>query len=286
MNTPAFTPERSDAFRSALIDHVAATRPQRRRRGLWAASLILIGALSGAGVSAAAFAATGVLNPDYPAGQPVPEMPGAVTAPAGTLPGAPLISLLGTPTSARFTEAAELPLNDRPAAATHLRVTLSPLTAGEVAWGTDASGNDPSSSFSTADVTSGIATTWYDFPLDDTVDTLQLTPSSGFAGIVTLQYVNYVPTRLAVNANGETYGVEGGPDGVPDLIAVTTTTGQEGYARATDLNAFSPDHPGQPSTPDEAVTWQAERDQKYPNGWDIPVYNSDGTTTIGSHHVG
>jgi hypothetical protein len=34
------------------------------------------------------------------------------------------------------------------------------------------------------------------------------------------------------------------------------------------------------------VRLQAERDQKYPDGWDVPVYESDGVTRIGSFHVG
>lgn len=34
------------------------------------------------------------------------------------------------------------------------------------------------------------------------------------------------------------------------------------------------------------VKLQNERDQKYPNGWDIPVYESDGTTQIGTFHIG
>jgi hypothetical protein len=31
---------------------------------------------------------------------------------------------------------------------------------------------------------------------------------------------------------------------------------------------------------------QAERDQKYPNGWDVPLYESDGETQIGTFHIG
>jgi len=41
-----------------------------------------------------------------------------------------------------------------------------------------------------------------------------------------------------------------------------------------------------PSSPAEAARWQRERDEKYPNGWDIPVYESDGTTRIGTFHIG
>jgi len=51
-----FTPERSDTIRANLISHIAENPPRRRRRALWAAGLVLAGALAGAGASAGAFA--------------------------------------------------------------------------------------------------------------------------------------------------------------------------------------------------------------------------------------
>lgn len=53
-----FTPERSDSIRANLINHVAENFRPRRRRTLWAAGLVLVGALAGAGVSAGALAGT------------------------------------------------------------------------------------------------------------------------------------------------------------------------------------------------------------------------------------
>ena len=81
-----------------------------------------------------------------------------------------------------------------------------------------------------------------------------------------------------------------GTEGMPDLVYVggMTVDGRaiDGYAKASDLFAFSPDHPRNPANPDEALRWQAEREVKYPNGWDIPVYEKDGVTQIGTFHMG
>ena len=60
----------------------------------------------------------------------------------------------------------------------------------------------------------------------------------------------------------------------------------EAYARTSDLNAMSPEHPGEPTSPAQALEWQDERGNKYPNGWDVPAYESDGTTQVGTFHIG
>lgn len=290
MNTT--TTSRSDAIREALIGHVADTQMLRRWR--WPAiGLVLAGAALGAGASTAAVAATGgfaVQQPAMPTGQPTPNLGDPVAAPPGTVPGSPIIALLGNPISYPVAAVAELPLTDRPAAATHLRVTVVPRAAGRFSWGTDPSGNNPNGAWGVDDIVAGTGTTWYDFPLDESTTTLYLDPADGFTGTVTLQYVTHIPTRLGVNARGETYGAEGGPDGVPDLVAVVGEAPDgstvEGYARAVDLQGFSPDHPGMPSSPEEALEWQRERDEKYPDGWEIPVFESDGVTRIGVFRIG
>jgi hypothetical protein len=290
--TDQFSPERSAVIRAQLIDTAARVQPARRRR-LWGVALVLAGSLVGAGVSTAAFAATGTFTdaaPSVPAGQPVADLGEAITAPPGTEPGAPVISLLGAPQSRVIEGASTLSLEDRPSEATHVRVTLTALAAGLISWGTAADGNNPSVSYSPEDVGSPRSETWYDFPLDDTTTQLYFDAQRGGGATAVVQYVRHVPTRLAVNEHGDTYGVEGGPDGVPDLIHVAGLaddgTGVEGYAWASELSAFSPEHPTQPATPEEALEWQAERDEKYPEGWTIRIYESDGRTAIGSFPIG
>jgi hypothetical protein len=248
--------------------------------------LVAVGALGGAGVSTAAFAATGAFAP---AGDPAAAGE-AVPAPPGTTPGAPIVSALGKPQSLSISEATDIPLDDRPSGATHLRVAVVALSAGGLGLGTDASGNNPQMRFASADIGTRSAGGWYDVPLDDAAPVLSLRPADGFMGTVSLQYLTYVPTHLGVNARGETYGASGGPDGEPDLVAVIGRgpDGSEvqGYARATDLDAFSPDHPAQPANPDEALELQEQRDSDYPGGWDIPVFESDGVTEIGTFRIG
>lgn len=287
-----FSPERSAAIRAQLVDTAAHVQPARRRR-LWGVALVLAGSLVGAGVSTAAFAATGTFapaTPSAPTGQPVAELGEAIAAPPGTEPGAPVISLLGTPQSRVVAEASTLSLEDRPSEATHVRVTLTALAAGQISWGTAADGNNPSVSYTTDDVGSSRSETWYDFPLDDSTTQLYFDTQRGGSATAVVQYVRHVPTRLAVNEHGDTYGVEGGPDGMPDLVRVSGLaddgTGVEGYSWAAELSAFSPDHEALPSTPAEALEWQEERDEKYPTGWDIRIYESDGRTVIGSFHIG
>ncbi|WP_029263169.1 MULTISPECIES: hypothetical protein [unclassified Microbacterium] len=288
--TPSFSPERSEAIRAELITTVARTRPGRSR-GLWAAVLVLAGTLAGAGISTAAFAATGSFSPTpTPVNQPAVDSGEGIIAPPGTEPGSPVISLLGTPQSLVVEDDVDVALDRPPREATHVRVTVTMTSPGTVTWGPDPEGNNPSSHASTADIGVTTAVAWYDFPLDGTAMRLYFQAAAGASATAVLQYLNQVPTRLGVNEHGDTFGVEGGPDGTPDLVRVTGVADDgrevEGYAWASKLSAFSPEHDAQPSTPKEAVEWQEERDEKYPSGWDIRVFESDGRTGIGTFHVG
>ena len=203
-----------------------------------------------------------------------------------------MIIVVGDPTSLTVTSPVEVPFADRPAEATHVRVTVTCLTVGTIAWGTDPSGNNPTSSCTASHGRSASGTAWLDLPLDESTTTLFVKPEGQATASVTLQYVNYIPTLFAVNEHGETYGSGESDQGLPDLILVeaTGTAGDtiRGYARVTDMNPsiWGPDHTGNPATHEEAVQWAAELEDKYPNGWDIPVYESDGTTQIGTFHIG
>lgn len=274
----SFSSNRSDAIRAGLIAHA---RPRVGRGRVWrSVGLVLAGALAGGGASAAAFAATS--TPPViaqPSGQQSSSLGPAVPAPAGVTPGAPIISLLEAPTTQTVVEKNVIALAPRPEAATHARVTVTPTTPGSLSFGTDSAGNNPSASWSLADVTAeGRAATWYDFPLNDTVDTLYVTPAGGFTGTVTIQYVNYVPTLVGVNAHGQTYGVTGSEQGDPDLVAVTATNGKDGYAYATDLQGGP-----MPTSPADAI---AQQEANQGRTHSIPVYESDGTTVIGEFTIG
>ena len=284
-----FDPNRSGAIRALLIDQARRTVAPRTR--IWRASaLIAAGAIGGAVLSTAAFAATQNLaaDPVMPSGEPTPSLGPAIDAPAGTSPGAPVIVLLGDSAVFAITKETTVPLTDRPSGATHARVTVTPQSGGTLLWGTDPTGNNPSGTWGASEV-GAASRTEGDFPLDSTTDNLYFTPFSGFTGLALVQYITQIPTHLGVNENGETYGVEGGPDGTPDLISAWAIAPDgsrvEGYVRTVDLNASSPDHPGMPTSPAQAGEWQGETANNYPNGWDIPAYESDGVTQVGAFHI-
>lgn len=288
--TAPFEPHRSDAIRAMLVEH-AAPQPAGKRRGLWAAILVLAGAVLGAGLSTAALAASGQFSVTTatPSGEPTPDLGPAIDAPAGTIPGSPIVVILGNSAALSVTQETTFSLADRPVGATHVRVSVTPETAGTLYWGTDPGGNNPSMVVGPSDLGSE-GWSEYDFPLDSSTDTLYFTPFSGFTAVASIQYITEVPTHLGVNGNGESYGVEGGPDGTPDLVLVWATapdgTQLEAYARTSDLDAMSPDHPGQPTSPAQALERQDERGKKYPNGWEIPAFTSDGITQVGTFHIG
>ncbi|MBO1902574.1 hypothetical protein J4H92_11510 [Leucobacter weissii] len=285
-----YHPERAAAVRAQLISHASARR--RFPNVLLAILLVVSGALGGAGVAVGAYAVSGGISPELAAEPSTdPDRVDGLDAPGGVIPGTPIISLLGEPQSHTFDdEDLEIDLlPDAPHGATHARVTLQGTAAGTVAFGVDPGGDNPSARWDATDIGNPRSSAWEDILLDRDRRILYLS-AAGAAGVATIQFVSHVPTELGVNASGETYGVGDFAEGEPDLVAVTGVGPDGGavlgYARATDLEAFSPDHPGLPSDPDQATAWQAERDAKYPNGWEVPVYESDGTTEIGSFRVG
>ena len=279
-----FSPERSDAIRDGLISEVdrGVRRRGIARRLLAGAALVTAGLLVGGAVSAFALA-----------GRTVPAAvidQDGVPAPPGVTPGAPIISLLGDAVSQKVDGTAEIPLPAIPTGATHLRITVTCLTVGVTSWGLDPV-NNPSSGCGVTDLDGAKDNSaWFDFELGAKEPTIYIGANPGVQSIVVYQFLNYVPTAWGVTANGKTFGVSK-PDGTaPDLVSVAGIDadgkGVEGYSYGAELNGFGPDWPRMPNNPTEALKWQAERDAKYPNGWDIPVYAPDGTTRVGTFHIG
>lgn len=79
------------------------------------------------------------------------------------------------------------------------------------------------------------------------------------------------------NADGQAYGSEldaPSPDQLPDLIYAIATNGKYGYVRRDDL------HPSaQPTSPEEAIAQNSDQPRE------IPVYETDGKTQIGTYVV-
>lgn len=80
--------------------------------------------------------------------------------------------------------------------------------------------------------------------------------------------------NMGINENGQTYG----PDCMgADLILVTSDQGEDGYVYREDFYVGTGFQ-----SPEEALAWQEEFHNKYPNGYSIKVYQCDGETVIGT----
>jgi hypothetical protein len=296
MNEPRFSPARSAAIRDELVRIVqAGGRAGRFRKALAGVGLVVAGALVGAG----SFAATAEVwspQPHFPETSPViePTSNPGVSAPDGHLPGQPIVSLLGQVTSFEVDGEERIIQLEPPDGATHVRVSVTCTAPGLTAWGFDAGGNNPRSECGPADVGPEWTPGWMDFDLRDEAaypqhDLFYVQPSSGAASIVTVQYLSLIETAWEVNAAGETCGVSKPGFGEPDLVAVValTTSGDyvDGFARrAQILFPFPGQH--EPTSPADAMEQQEHYDQLYPTGIDIPVYECDGVTQVGTFHVG
>lgn len=296
MNEPRFSPARSDAIRSELVRLVdSAPRPTGFRRLLAGLGFFAAGAFIGVG-GAAATATIWSAEPHSPEAVPVTEPtsnPG-VPAPTGYLPGQPIVSLIGETAIHQVDGEERIIQLDPPEGATHLRVGLTCTTPGQTGWGFDPGGNNPISSCDDADAGSTAASMWMDFDLrDDSMypqhDLFYVRPAADAGSIVTMQYLALVETAWGVNASGETYGVAKPGLGEPDLLAAHGIDPHGspvvGYLRRGYADEMFPGRP-QPTSPAEALELQEEREQLYPDGWDVPLYDSDGVTQIGTFHIG
>lgn len=283
----AFSPARSDAIRTELMDIVdQRPLPGGRRLGT-AVGLVLAGVLVGGGAATAA-AAVWDRHPD-----PTPSF-GITTdfrgqADSVFVPGTPVVTpLAGADVFTIDGQPQELDL-EPPEDATHVRVTITCTSAGTTAWGLDRAGNNPSSSCSETDLHVGepAPSAWMDFALVDG-SAVYVQPRDGATSVVSLQYLAVVETSWAVNESGETFGASKPGVGDPDLIAVLGigAAGEAvmGYARAGDLTVQCPGAQ-LPSTPEQANEQQERCARDYPSGFDLPVYESDGLTVIGTFHV-
>jgi hypothetical protein len=117
-------------------------------------------------------------------------------------------------------------------------------------------------------------------PLTAGVDTVTIKTSPDATWSLQATYVNQVATSWGVNASGETYGVSN-QQGTPDLIAVVVDQGKtQGYVERSELNCASG---GDVNSLAEAATWDEVSENR---NITIPVYESDGETTIGTFTVG
>lgn len=255
MNAPTMPEQFSTALRAALldrIDHELAPAARKRHR-LW----VGIGVLSGVGLLAGA---------------------GAATAAFLGLPGSTQVIPLADAVLQTHTGTATIQLGAAPDGATNVSLTLTCESAGSFAFPDGAT-----LTCSTTDLTNDekYRSAGYSIPLNPGDSSVTITTSPDATWTVTAAYTNETVTDLAENANGDTYGVQGGGAQEPDLIAVVATNGREGYVYKDELAAIDGTNEDFAS-PEEALAWQKEREGKT---FSIHVYLPDGETIIGQFDI-
>jgi hypothetical protein len=237
----------SNALRELLIAQVDAM-PRRRRlaRWRWGIGAALVAGLLGGG--------------------------SAVAAQLIVQPGGEVHAQLAAPASVSETGTATIPLGPRPAGARQVYLTFAPLDSGRYALGRGGASTDS-------------ATSYYLqlSELDPGGTSLTITAAPTLRWNATVTWVSATTTAWAVNASGQSYGVQNAK-GSPDLIAVTATNGKDGYVYRTALEDADGTTAAKSFTsPQQALDWQKAREGKR---FEIPVYRSDGTTKIGVFVIG
>lgn len=100
--------------------------------------------------------------------------------------------------------------------------------------------------------------------------------SSGFLTENTVREEIQNWPEFKVNEDGLTHSPEMFES---DLIWVCTDQGKDGYVYRTDLEKFIF---ADVYTTEEALEWQAELEEKYPDGIPLTAYKSDGKTIVGT----
>jgi hypothetical protein len=250
----------SDGLRNVLIQQVESA-PQRRHRlqWRWGVGAVLALGLLGGGT--------------------------ALAAQLDLLPGAPAHSDLSSPVTVTRTGTATIQLRPKPKGATQVSLSLTAFDAGSFGLGRGGSSVTVSPADLPAANTAGTnRTTAYLelFQLDPGGTSFTITTSTQtLRWTATLTWVSARTTAWAKNASGQTYGVQN-EKGTPDLIAVTATNGKDGYVYGKDIDEIDGTTASKSFTsPQQALDWQ-----KTHHGGDIPVFKSDGTTKVGTFHVG
>jgi hypothetical protein len=251
---------------------------QVRRRVTLRRRRLAAGSMAGACLLAAAGIAIGVVSGNSTAGVAV-DQPStastAPTAPAHAAPGSTQVTRLAPPVTVTGSGTETIQLGARPAGADSVVTGLWCLSAGQISWPDGAASRcdatDAARSAASSKPSSG-----YTLTLAPGQTSFTMTADPGVAWRVVATYVHTVLIPWAVNAHGQTYGVENA-NGSPDLVSVDAPkVRRAGYVYASDLRGPIP------SSPADAI----RQNEEHPDGYDVPVYESDGTTVIGRFHVG
>jgi hypothetical protein len=252
--------------------HAVEQRVRRRTR-------FVTGAIAGTAAAAAAVATTAVLltgaSPMRSDSHTVATEPPTPTRDATPtqdepLPGSTTTIDLSDPVEVTATGTSTINLGARPDSATAVEISVVCLTAGRIVYpdGASMECERPAPDWQIADPRgSGQAL----IRLRPAQTTLTLTADDAAEWKAVAVYVRTETSDWAVNAKGETYGVQRHGK-TPDLLAVITTDGQQGYAYAEELDG------PQPTSPADALTQQEAQGATERS---VPVYESDGETLLG-----
>lgn len=195
----------------------------------------------------------------------------------GPLPGATRAIELSEPVVVTATGTSTVDLGSRPDWATGAKVSVVCLTAGRIVYPDGASlvCDDPASESEIADPRSA---SYGVIDLAPGQTSLRFRAREDVAWKVVATYVRTETSEWGINAKGETFGVQRNGKS-PDLIAVYTTDGKQGYAYVKDLDGRWP----VPTSPADA---RAQQEANEGRSRSVPVYESDGETLIGEFTSG
>lgn len=196
---------------------------------------------------------------------------------AGPLPGATTAIDLSEPVAVTETGTSTVELGSRPDGATAAIVSVACLTPGRIVYPDGASivCDEPAGAGEIADPRSA---NYGLIDLGPGQTSLRFRAKADVRWKVVANYVRTETSEWGVNAKGETFGVQRNGKS-PDLIALYTTDGTQGYAYVKDLDGRFP----LPTSPADALAQQeADGGRSHP----IPVYESDGETIIGEYTTG
>lgn len=257
----------------------ARVRRTRRRQ-------TVVGGVAGAAVLALAVPLATQLLPetaDVGPGVGVSETaapPEPVTNDADLRPGGTRVTHLSEPVTVTETGTATVELGEKPVGTTGVAMVLDCLSAGDFTY-PDGAGMicEASDAGEERVPAEDFVAASYVIDLADAADTIEIQATEGATWRLTTAYVSSEVTEWGVNAKGETFGVPN-ENGEPDLIGVSATNGETGYAYVADMNAaYGPE----PTSPEDAYRMQEER---VGQTFSVPVYESDGETVIGEFVMG
>lgn len=278
------------------LTHLLRTLPPRmdgppdrfeniQRRARRRARAIHAGVVGGAAAAVAVVAAALFILP--PSSRPSDSRDIATEPPAPTetvryedaapLPGATTVIDLSAPVAVTQTGTSTVQLGSRPSGATAANVSVACLTAGRIAYPDGASivCGKPSSEGEIVDPRSA---NYGLIDLDPGQTSLRFRAKADVRWKVVANYVRTETSEWGLNAKGETFGVQRHGKS-PDLIAVYTTDGNQGYAYVKDLDGRFP-------VPTSAADALAQQETDEGRSHSVPVYESDGETTIGAYTIG